>query len=158
MLVPSIPTALVKYGAAVALGAVCAWWVQGLRWEADAAARDTAAATLALNGLIQVRAAESATRDHYEKVAQDAREEATRLAADAAGARRSADGLRKQLDAYVSAAGGTAAADGSAATCPAAGVLARMLERLDGFAGAVAAHADAATVAGRACEATQAKR
>lgn len=158
MLVPSIPSALVRYGAAVALGAVCAWWIQGLRWEADAAARDTAAATLALNGLIQVRAAESATRDHYEKVAQDAREEATRLAADAAGARRSADGLRKQLDAYVSAAGGTAAADGSSATCPAAGVLAELFRRADETAGRMAQYADAAAVAGRACEATQAKR
>ena len=139
MLPPWIFSVTVRYGAAIALGAACAWWVQGLRWEVDVAqyrqAQAVADVTAELN------------RQRTERVMQYAREEAERLAADAAGAVRSRDRLQQQLNEYVNAATG-----GSPTTCPAAGVLAELFRRADEAAGRMAEYADRAAVAGRACE------
>lgn len=139
MLLPSIPTALVKYGAAVAVGAACAWWVQGLRWEVDVVQYRQAQAVADVTAALNVQ--------RVERVAQYARDEAGRVAADAAGAVRSRDRLQQQLDKYLAAATG-----GSPTTCPAAGVLAELFRRADETAGRMAEYADRAAVAGRACE------
>lgn len=99
---------------------------------------------------------EQARRKALKEIERESNESRDRAAADAAGARAAADGLRKQLAAYLAAgraAGGdpAAAGNGQAAGDP-LGVLADVLERADRRAGALADFADAARIAGQQCE------
>lgn len=90
---------------------------------------------------------------------ENARETATKIEAanaDAASARSASNRLRQRVAALVSAARAAAAHPGAGpAVAPAddpAGMLANVLGRIDERAGVLAAHADAARIAGASCE------
>ncbi|MCB0135980.1 MAG: DUF2514 family protein, partial [Caldilineaceae bacterium] len=91
-----------------------------------------------------------------EGVANDAQKRIDAARADARRAGAAADGLRRQLAAYLTTArAGSADASAAAAGPPAAGaldLLADLFQRADGRAGELAAFADASHAAGAACE------
>ena len=152
--------------AAIALGAVAG--MQTLRLHAaqlDAAQTRTAhadtlrkIADLTAAAERAVRAEETQRAQALEKIADDTQKQIDAARVDAAAAARSADGLRKQLASYVAAARATSANPGTAApgetASDALDVLADMYASANQRAGEISAYADAARIAGLACEAS----
>jgi hypothetical protein len=104
-------------------------------------------------------AAESETQRRIEavqEIAHVATLQTARVQADADRARTAADGLRRQLAAFVATSRGAASDPPAVGSGPPAGdaldVLADLLSRSDEAAGQLAAAADAAHIAGVACE------
>ena len=151
--------------AAIALGAVAG--MQTLRLhtaQLDAAQTRTAhadtlrkIADLTAAAERAVRAEETQRAQKLEAIANDTQKQIDAARVDAAAAARSADGLRKQLASYVAAARATSANPGTAApgetASDALDVLADMYASANQRAGEISAYADAARLAGLACEA-----
>jgi len=119
------------------------------QWAAERA-RQTAEALKASEA---ARAEEQRRAAAQQEVQRDAQLQVDQARADAAAARAAGGRLRDQLAAFRRAAGSnTAAPAGGAAAGDPLGVLADVLERADERAGDLAAYADAARIAGAACE------
>ncbi|MDM8357459.1 DUF2514 family protein [Pandoraea communis] len=100
-----------------------------------------------------------ASRDNYRRqvetqdgVIQDAKKSADKAMADALSNAADSAGLRKQIAGYAVAARNSAAASAGAPAGDPIGVLADVLSRADERAGKLAQFADAAHIAGLACE------
>lgn len=103
-----------------------------------------------------VRAEETQRAQALEKIANDTQKQIDAARADAATAARAADSLRQQLARYVataraSSAGASTATASETASDP-VGVLADMYSSSDQRAGEISTYADAARIAGLACE------
>lgn len=149
--------------AGAALAGLAAWNIQGWRLAAEVervnanhAAYVAAIEQDARKAIEQQRHAEARAAEEVERIARESHEALERSRADADAARTAADGLRRQLAAYLAAARAGAAHPGPAAPgAPAGdpiGVLADVLERADRRAGVLAEFADRAHAAGIACE------
>ena len=152
--------------AAIAAGALLG--VQTLRLHAaqlDATQTRTAhadtlrkIADLTTKAVEAVRSEETQRAQKLEAIANDTQKQIDAARVDAATAARSADGLRKQLASYVAAARATS--PGASATAPgpttgdALDLLSQLYSSSDARAGEISAYADAARVAGLACEAS----
>lgn len=144
---------------AIALGALTlAAWDSARLKRADAAGYKRAQSEYQARELAAVNAAraEEARRTAaVQKEADHARQDLTRAQADAAAAADAGQRLRAALAAArrsCPAAAGSPAAVGSPPADPAEGVLADVQRRLDEAADGIAAHADAARIAGQACQ------
>lgn len=144
---------------AVALGALAlAAWDSARLKRADAAGYKRAQAEYQARELAAVNAAraEEARRTAaVQKEADHARQSLARAQADAAAAADAGQRLRAALSAArrsCPAASGATPAVGSPPADPAEGVLADVQRRLDEAADGIAAHADAARIAGQACQ------
>lgn len=85
-------------------------------------------------------------------ISQDAKQSSDKAHADARAADIAADGLRKRIAELVAAARNSAPVGGSPSAGDPIGVLADVLSRADERAGKLAEFADAAHIAGLACE------
>ena len=144
---------------AIALGALTlAAWDSARLKRADAAGYKRAQSEYQARELAAVNAAraEEARRTAaVQKEADHARQDLTRAQADAAAAADAGQRLRAAIAAArrsCPAASGAPAAVGSPPADPAEGVLADVQRRLDEAADGIAAHADAARIAGQACQ------
>ena len=144
---------------AVALGALAlAAWDSARLKRADAAGYARAQAEYQARELAAVNAAraEEARRTAaVQKEADHARQDLARAQADAAAAADAGQRLRAALAAArrsCPAASGSPAAVGSPPADPTADLLERLQRRLDEAADGIAAHADAARIAGQACQ------
>lgn len=103
-----------------------------------------------------VRAEETQRAQALEKIANDTQKQIDAARADAATAARAADSLRGQLARYVAAARaaspGASLATPSPATSDPLDLLAKLYSEADERAGQLAVYADAARIAGQACE------
>lgn len=134
-------------------------WQQSARDRATYQAKATAAALDAARVQIKAvddsRIEERRRTDAQTEIANAAKMDADTARGDARTAAAAADGLRArvaELLAGARAAGHSATAVGSATTGDPFGVLADVLERADRRAGILAEYADAARIAGLACE------
>lgn len=140
------------------------WWARGIQADRDAA-QAAAAHAQALRSLAdaattaseQARAAERGASDRIHAIATEAHDAIQTAYRDAAAADRVAQQLRQHIARLVAPAASGAASDpGAAPGGPPAGgtglVLAKLLGRADDRAGQLAAFADAAHIAGLACE------
>ena len=151
---------------AIALGAVAG--MQTLRLhtaQLDAAQTRTAhadtlrkIADLTAAAERAVRAEETQRAQKLEAIANDTQKQIDAARIDADAAARSADSLRKHLARYVAAARATSPGASTAAPSETAsdalGVLADMYASANQRAGEISAYADAARIAGLACEAS----
>lgn len=159
MIVPTIVYRWAAIALAVVLGALTlAAWDSARLKRADAAGYKRAQSEYQARELAAVNAAraEEARRTAaVQKEADHARQDLTRAQADAAAAADAGQRLRAALAAArrsCPAAAGSPAAVGSPPADPAEGVLADVQRRLDEAADGIAAHADAARIAGQACQ------
>jgi hypothetical protein len=137
----------------LALLGLIAWTIHDL--EAKGAAKERAATQEATIEQQRMDAAVTARRvSEQARIAHDATVQADAARAAAAAAARSRDSLRVRLDAYVAANSRPAdpAASAGGETAPLA-VLAKLLRETQDFAGEAASDADAARIAGDACQA-----
>jgi len=122
------------------------------RWDADRA-QEAAAAVAASE---KARTVEQGRITDLERIAHDAAFQADAARADADRAVAARDGLRKQLDAILAASHRAphdpGPAGGSAPASDSLDLLSDVLGRADARAGELAAAADAARIAGQACE------
>lgn len=143
---------LLLLGAAVSLVAGYHSWAEHQRDIGRAEVRDIyakAAAEATRQNLVETQRRAAAQKE----IDDDAQAQLARARADAVHAAAAADGLRRQLAAYVrSATVHPAAEPGGAAAGDPIGVLADVLSRADERAGVLAQYADAAHAAGAACE------
>jgi hypothetical protein len=134
---------------AIAAGVLTGAYLLGRRHQS---ASDQAAHNKALLAAVTAaRVEENRRTAAQQEIAHDATKQAESARADAAAAGAVADRLRQQL-ATVRSASRPASAAGRASTGDPIGVLADVLERADRRAGDLAAYADAARIAGLACE------
>lgn len=142
------------YLLASVVAALCAWYVQGLRYQqridrlhADAAQQLADATQLA-------RAAEQARWAKREGVIQDAKRETEAALADADAARSASEQLRARVASLQRRARGSAAADGSQNQSGAdtLDLLVGLLSGMDEAGRDVSRYADASRIAGMACE------
>ena len=152
--------------AALALGVLLG--VQTMRLSAaqlDAATTRTAQADtlrtiadLTAKAERAVRAQETQRAQALEKIANDTQKQIDAARIDAAAAERSADSLRQQLARYVAAARATSPGASPVAPGPTTGdaldLLSQLYSSSDARAGEISAYADAARIAGLACEAS----
>ena len=152
--------------AAIALGVLLG--VQTLRLHAaqlDAAQTRTShadtlrtIADLTTKAVEAVRAEETQRAQKLEAIANDTQKQIDAARVDAAAAERSADSLRQQLARYVAAARAASPNTGAAPTSETASdpasVLAELYAAANDRAREVSVYADAARVAGLACEAS----
>lgn len=152
--------AIAAAAVAVCLFAV-GWLVNGWRLGADIAElkgarqQDRAQRADQLAQAVEAGRAEERRRTAAQAgIANAAKQEAENARADARAARAAADGLRQQAAALAGrgGAGCSAAAGNGTPAFDAAGVLADVLGRIDERAGILAEYADAARIAGQACE------
>lgn len=123
---------------------------------------ETAGAALLRQERDNAQAVEKALRDALitatnrvraaEKVQTDATNELRRARDDAAAAAGAAGRLRDHVATLAARAADSCAADGGQAAAQAAGMLADLQRRADERAGILASYADAARIAGEACE------
>lgn len=134
-------------------------WQQSAHDKATYQAKTTAAALSA--AVDQVKAVDRARAEEQRRIAAQteianaAKKDADDARADARDAGAAADGLRKRVaDLLAAARAGkdSASPSGGAPAGDPLGVLADVLERADRRAGILAEYADAARVAGQACE------
>lgn len=113
-------------------------------------------ADLTVKAARAVRAMEAQWAKAQEENARDTAIQLTAARADADSARRAGDRLQQRVATLVAAARAATAHPGAGpAIAPAgdaAGMLANVLGRIDERAGILAAHADAARIAGTSCE------
>ncbi|EEE06842.1 MULTISPECIES: DUF2514 family protein [Burkholderia cepacia complex] len=122
--------------------------------HADGVRTTTAAAQVAQAKAVDTARAEEQRRTAAQQEnAIHAAKERDQARADADAAASAADGLRKQLAAYVERARHSTAAAGSPATGDALDLLADVLGRADEAAGELAKIADERGIAGKQCEA-----
>ncbi|MGO4154330.1 DUF2514 family protein [Cupriavidus sp. YAF13] len=155
-------------GIGVALGGAIAgpgaWHWQANRYERQLAERGRELAELREGQVREVAAAVDAARQDYQgkverqtEITNDATKVAESARNDARAAGAVAEQLRQrvaQLGAAAHAAGGAAAVGAGQAAGDPLDVLADVLGRADKRAGELAAYADAARIAGQACERT----
>lgn len=134
---------------AVAAGALAGAYLLGRHHQAKSDRADYQEALLEAVGL--ARKEEQRRTTAQQEIANDATKQAEAARADAAAAAGVADRLRDRL-ATLRAGGRTAPATGRPPAGDPIGVLADVLERADRRAGDLAAYADAARIAGLACE------
>lgn len=134
---------------AVAAGALAGAYFAGRHHQAKA---DRAAYQEALLEAVSLARKEEQRRTlAQQEIAHDASKQTKAARADAAAASAVADRLRNQL-AALRGGGRAPAAGGRPPASDPIGVLADVLERADRRAGDLAAYADAARIAGLACE------
>lgn len=143
--------------AALILGAClfgAGWTVNGWRKDREIAEIRRAAAVDQVKATDLARAEEQRRIAAQTEIANAAKQEAEQARADARAADAVASQLRQRVAELVAAsrAGNPAAASGSEAAGDPLGVLADVLSRADRRAGILAEYADAARVAGEACE------
>jgi len=149
------------YVLAVCIGAGASWWIQALRWNADAAilkasfaAEIEAHAKAALDAVQSARDEERRRSDEVEKGAHAAREAARLARIDAAGRAASEQRLRQRIDTLLANAirRDPALADGSSPGRVGIDLLADVLGRSIERSGQLAAIADRSRIAGLTCE------
>lgn len=149
------------YAAAALVGGALVWLVQGWRYDADIAdmlrqhaeERD-AQAQATVSAVEAARTEERRRTAAVENARDDAQKLAADAAADAAGARAERDRMRSRADSLARTAAGRdpTIAAGSPAGSAAVDLLAYMLGRSIERAEALAAVADRARIAGLTCE------
>ncbi|USE78817.1 DUF2514 domain-containing protein [Cupriavidus gilardii] len=143
--------------AALTLGAclfAAGWTAQGWRKDAEIAQIRREAAVDQVKATDRARAEEQRRIKEQTEIANAAKREAEQARADARAADAVAGQLRQRVAELVAAsrAGNPAPASGGAAAGDTLGVLADVLSRADRRAGILAEYADAARIAGQACE------
>lgn len=113
------------------------------------------AARVQLKGVDEARIEEQRRSTKLSEIANEAKQQADTAAADAGRARTESGRLRDRISELVAAGRATqnsAVAGGGPAAVDPLGVLADVLVRADEHAGELAQYADAARIAGQACE------
>lgn len=139
---------------ALASAFIVGWYANGWRLGAEIAEIRRAAAVDQVKATDRARAEEQRRIAVQTEIANAAKQEADRARADARAADAVASQLRQRVAELVAASrsGNPAAASGSEAAHDSIGMLADVLTRADRRAGILAEYADAARVAGEACE------
>jgi hypothetical protein len=158
----SIPWRLIAFAVIAALSFASGWAANGWRKDAEinrmnaALARERHEQALAqVRAVDEARLEEQRRTEAQSEIANAAKEDADVARADARDADLAADRLRERIAGLLAAARAgknTAAASGGEATGDSLRVLADVLESTDRRAGILAEYADAARVAGQACE------
>lgn len=139
----------------LAVGTFAAGWaVNGWRKDTEIAEIRRAAAVDQLKATDRARTEEQRRIAAQTEIANAAKQEAELARADARAADAVAGQLRQRVAALVAAsrAGNSSATTGSEAAGDPLGMLADVLSRADRRAGILAEYADAARIAGQACE------
>ena len=139
--------------ATFAAGLLLAGAVQGWRYGEQIAGIRAEQAQAVTDAVTAARAEEQHRINKLEVIANDTRSKLDAAHADAAAARRSSDGLRKQLADYRARTRcNPAVAGGSTPAEDPLFLLSDLLSRADERAGELAEFADRSHIAGRACE------
>ena len=139
-------------GALLALAFLAGWigngWRLGQKMEAERLAHQQALAA----ALEAVREEDNRRTNALVETINAASADLARALADRDRARAAAGGLQQRAEALAASCRGAAPAGPGPAAPGAGDMLADMLRRIDGAAGEIAAHADRAMIAARACE------
>ena len=140
-------------GVAFVAGLLIAGTAQGWRYGEKISKMEAEQAQAVTDAVTAARAEEQHRINKLEVIANDTRSKLDAAHADAAAARRSSDGLRKQLADYRTRTRcDSAVAGGSPPAEDPLFLLSDLLSRADERAGDLAEFADRSHIAGRACE------
>ncbi len=138
--------------ALIAAAFVSGWVSNGWRLKGEMNKREAAQAEAATAAIKKVREEDNRRTNALLETLNAAHADLARALSDRDSARAASDVLQQRARDLAASCGRAAPAGAGKATASAGDLLADMLVRVDEAAGSIAAHADRAVIAGRACE------